>query len=179
MTVYEKALDTTPLPDGSDLAVGTVTGSLPGSALETDASNPLNDVTGGFGTLTYALVGSATGTYGTIQINSNGSYIYTLTKPFDTSPDADNGANTEENRDSFTYQVTDANGNTTTGTIFVDIVDDVPTATFDTNNVNEGALLTVNAAAGVLTNDVPGADGFAAAAGCRGSQGGRRLRPRR
>ena len=127
-----------------------------------------NNATGGFGTLTYALVGSATGTYGTIQINSNGSYVYTLTKPFDTTPDADNGANTEQNRDSFTYPVTDANGNTTTATIFVDIVDDIPTATFDTNNVNEGALLTVNAAAGVLTNDVPGADGFAAGGGVVG-----------
>ena len=96
MTVYEKALDTNPLPDGSDLAVGTVTGSLPGSALETDASNTLTDnVTGGFGTNTYALVSSATGLYGTIQINSNGSYVYTLTKPFDTSPDANDGANTE------------------------------------------------------------------------------------
>ncbi|HET7804035.1 MAG TPA: DUF5801 repeats-in-toxin domain-containing protein, partial [Pseudolabrys sp.] len=167
VTVYEKALDTS--ITGSDIAAGTVTGSLPGSPLETDASNTLTDnVTGGFGTKTYALVGSATGLYGTIQINSNGSYVYTLTKPFDTSPDADNGANTEQNRDSFTYQVTDSNGNTSTATIFVDIVDDTPTATFDTNNVNEGALLTVNAALGVLTNDVPGADGFAAGGGVVG-----------
>ena len=36
------------------------------------------------------------------EINSDGSYIYTLTKPYDTSPDANNGANTEENKDSFT-----------------------------------------------------------------------------
>ena len=35
VTVNENALDTTALPDGSDLAVGTVTGSLPGSAAET------------------------------------------------------------------------------------------------------------------------------------------------
>ena len=169
VTVYEKALDTNALPDGADLAVGTVTGSLPGSAQETDASNTLTDnVTGGIGTKTYALVGSATGLYGTIQINSNGSYVYTLTKPFDTSPDANDGANTEQNRDSFTYQVTDSTGNTSTATIFVDIVDDTPTATFDTNNVNEGALLTVNAASGVLTNDVPGADGFAAGGGVAG-----------
>ena len=98
------------------------------------------NVTGGFGTLTYALVGPATGLYGTIQINSNGSYTYTLTKPFDTSPDADNGANTEQNRDSFTYQVTDGNGNTSTATIFVDIVDDTPTAVDNTRNVVEGTL---------------------------------------
>ena len=42
MTVNENALDTTALHDGSDLAAGTVTGSLPGSAAETDATNQLN-----------------------------------------------------------------------------------------------------------------------------------------
>ena len=56
VTVNENALDTNPLPDGQDLAVGTVTGSLPGSANETDATNQLN-ATGGFGTKTYTLVG--------------------------------------------------------------------------------------------------------------------------
>ena len=61
----------------------------------------------------------------------DGSYVYTLTTPFDTSPDADNGANTEV-AESFTYVATDANGNTATGTITVNIVDDVPTASADT-----------------------------------------------
>ncbi|MDP3796146.1 MAG: retention module-containing protein [Polaromonas sp.] len=121
--VNESALDTT--VTGADIAAGTVTGSLPGSTAETDATNQLN-ATGGFGTLTYALDSSATGTYGTIQINSDGTYVYTLTQPFDTSPDANNGTNTEDNKDFFTYRVTDANGNTTTGTITVDIIDDVP-----------------------------------------------------
>ena len=63
--------------------------------------------------------------------------------------------------------VTDANGNTATGTITVNIVDDVPTATLDSGNVNEGALLTV-AASGVLSNDVAGADGFTAGGGVVG-----------
>ena len=96
MTVNEAALDTT--ITGSDLAAGTMTGSLgTGSASETDATNQLNG-SGGFGTLTYALVtggnAATAGTYGTIQVNADGSYIYTLTTPFDTSPDANNGANT-------------------------------------------------------------------------------------
>ena len=121
--VYEQALDLA--KDGQDLAAGTVVGSLPGSSGETDADNQLN-ATGGVGPLIYNLVGSATGTYGTIQINSDGSYIYTLTKPYDTTPDSNDGANTEENKEHFTYQVKDANGNTATGTITVDIVDDVP-----------------------------------------------------
>ena len=55
----------------ADLAAGTVTGSLPGSAAETDASNQLNG-SGGVGTLTYALVSggnaATAGTFGTIQV---------------------------------------------------------------------------------------------------------------
>ncbi|WP_420795195.1 beta strand repeat-containing protein [Legionella gratiana] len=121
--VEERALD--PAQDGADLAAGTVTGSLPNSTAETDASNQLN-ATGSTGPYTYSLVGAANGTYGVIQINADGTYTYTLTKAYTTAPDANNGANTEDNRDSFTYQVTDAKGNTTTGTITVDIVDDVP-----------------------------------------------------
>ena len=62
--------------------------------------------------------------------------------------------------ESFTYTANDANNNTVTGTITINVVDDVPTAHVDSGNVNEGALLTV-AAAGVLVNDVAGADGAA------------------
>ena len=54
--------------------------------------------------------------------------------------------------------MTDANGNSATGTITVNIVDDVPTAHADTNSVVEGAIVTGN----VLTDgtaDVFGADG--------------------
>ena len=127
--VDEAALDTT--VTGSDLAAGTVTGTLgTTSAAETDATNQLN-ATGGVGALTYALVSggnaATAGTYGTIQVNANGTYVYTLTKPFDTTPDDNNGAKIE-GAESFTYKATDANGNTTTGTITVNIVDDVPTA---------------------------------------------------
>ena len=89
VTVNENALDTT--VTGSDLAAGTITGSLgTASPAETDASNQLNG-SGGFGTLTYALVSggnaATAGTFGTIQVNTNGSYVYTLTSPFDTTPD--------------------------------------------------------------------------------------------
>ena len=56
-----------------DLAAGTVTGSLPGSAAETDATNQLNG-SGGTAPLTYALQtggnAATAGTYGTIQVNS-------------------------------------------------------------------------------------------------------------
>ena len=59
-------------------------------------------------------------------------------------------------------------GNTSTSTVSISIVDDVPTAHVDSGNVNEGALLTVAAASGVLVNDVAGADGFTAGGGVVG-----------
>ena len=63
-----------------------------------------------------------------------------------------------EQRESFTYQATDANGNTDTGTITVNIVDDVPTANADTDSVTEGAH-GHGQRADRLTDDVFGADG--------------------
>ena len=94
-------------------------------------------------------------------------YSYTLTSTVDGAT-ADNGITTENNVETFTYQVTDANGNTTTSTITIDVIDDIPTAVADINSVVEGAIVTGN----VLTDgtdDVFGADG--AAAGRRGDRG--------
>ncbi|PAV76153.1 hypothetical protein WR25_13770 [Diploscapter pachys] len=54
----------------------------------------------------------------------------------------------------FTYQVKDSLGNTTTSTIVVSIVDDVPKAHCDVASVKEGASVSGN----VLDNDVVGAD---------------------
>ncbi|MEI9426111.1 hypothetical protein O7A70_34155, partial [Mesorhizobium sp. Cs1299R1N1] len=69
---------------GADLTHGTVTGSLPGSTAETDAANQLA-ATGGFAPLTYQLASggnaATAGTYGTIQVHTDGSYVYTLTAP--------------------------------------------------------------------------------------------------
>ncbi|MCD6527222.1 MAG: cadherin-like domain-containing protein, partial [Desulfuromonas sp.] len=152
--VNEAALDE--IQDGYDLAPGTVTGSLPGSTAETDATQTLADnVTDGASPLTYSLVGSPTGTYGTIQINMDGSYTYTLTSPVD-GPTADDGANTIDNAEAFTYQVTDAAGQSTTATIYIDIVDDVPTAVIDgPATPAEDTPVTIF----VDGNDVEGADG--------------------
>ena len=159
VTVNENALDTT--VTGSDLAAGTITGSLRDRRRwRPTRLNQLNG-SGGTAPLTYALVtggnAATAGIYGTIQVNTNGSYVYTLTSPFDTTPDANNGANTEV-AESFTYRVTDANGNTATGIITVNIVDDIPTASsgpalmvIETDGVTSGTNL--------LANDVPGADG--------------------
>jgi len=159
VTVYENALDLT--KDGQDLAPGTVEGSQPGHTGETATGTLVGTVTGGAGH-TYALVGSATGTYGEILINPNGTYTYTLTSPASTTPHADNGANTVT--ETFTYQVTDSQGNTVTSTITVNIVDDVPTAHEDKASVGEGGIISGN----VLDNDVSGADGYAAGGGVVG-----------
>ncbi|WP_256584905.1 Ig-like domain-containing protein, partial [Pseudomonas sp. Irchel s3a18] len=124
VTVYEKALDLT--QDGQDLAAGTVTGSDPGNTGETSTGTLVGSVSGGSGALTYTLVGSDTGNYGQIVLNPNGTYTYTLTSAPKTLPNANDGPNTLT--ESFTYKATDALGNSTTSTILVNIVDDVPKA---------------------------------------------------
>ena len=150
----EAALDLN--QDGADLAAGTVTGSNPASTAETTtgtltfsdpdapvtvtgvaAGNAGSDVSGNVGT-------NVTGIYGLLHVNADGSYTYTLTRPFDTTPDADNGANTEPARDVFTFTVTDGLGNTATSTISIDIKDDVPTAQADVNAAASGQTVTGN-----------------------------------
>ena len=169
-TVNEAALDT--VTDPGDLGPGTVTGSNPSLTAETAtgtltfsdpdapvtvtgvaAGNAGSDVSGNVGT-------NVTGIYGLLHVNANGSYTYTLTSPFDTTPDANNGTNTEPARDVFTFTVTDGFGNTSTSTVSISIVDDVPTADVDVNAAESGQTVTGN----VETNDTAGADGIASIA---------------
>ncbi|MDR9753731.1 Ig-like domain-containing protein, partial [Pseudomonas sp. SZMC_28357] len=124
VTVYEKGLDLS--KDGLDLAPGTVTGSDPTPNTETSTGTLVGSVSGGSGGITFSLVGSATGTYGQMLLNPNGTYTYTLTSAPKTSPNANDGPNTLS--ETFTYKATDALGNSTTSTIVVSIVDDVPKA---------------------------------------------------
>ncbi|WP_434562939.1 retention module-containing protein [Pseudomonas sp. R1-6] len=124
ITVYEKALDLK--QDGQDLAPGTTTGSEPDSTSETATGSLVGSVTGATGAVTFALVGDANGAHGQLSLNPNGSYTYTLTSAAATSPNANNGPNVLT--ENFTYQATDALGNSTTGNLVVSIVDDVPKA---------------------------------------------------
>ncbi|PYC18730.1 type I secretion target [Pseudomonas jessenii] len=153
VTVFEKALDLT--KDGADLAAGTVTGSDPTNTGETASGTLVGSVAGAVGAISYALVGSATGNYGQIVLNPNGTYTYTLTSPASTTPHADDGANSLS--ETFTYQATDSLGNIVTSTIVVNIVDDVPKAVNDSNanNASETQLILTG---NVLSNDVQGAD---------------------
>ncbi|HGM5553585.1 TPA: retention module-containing protein [Pseudomonas putida] len=153
VTVYEKALDLT--RDGADLAPGTVTGSDPGNTGETASGTLVGSVTGAVGAISYALVGSATGNYGQIVLNPNGTYTYTLTSPATTTPHADDGANALT--ETFTYQATDSLGNVVTSTIVVSIVDDVPKALND-SNATSASETQLTLTGNVLTNDVQGAD---------------------
>ena len=153
VTVYEKALDLT--KDGADLAPGTVTGSDPTSTGETASGTLVGSVNGAVGAISYALVGSATGNYGQIVLNPNGTYTYTLTSPATTTPNADDGANTLT--ETFTYQATDSLGNIVTSTLVVSIVDDVPQAMND-SNANNASETQLTLSGNVLTNDVQGAD---------------------
>lgn len=148
--VYEKALDLT--KDGNDLAAGNVTGSDPQATTETTSGSLASSVGGGVGALTFSLVGNATGQYGQIQINADGSYVYTLTSAANSPVHANDGPNVVT--ETFTYQVKDSLGNTTTSTLVVSIVDDVPKAESDFANVYEGGSVSGN----VLVNDVIGAD---------------------
>ena len=161
VTVNENALDTT-VCRTPDLAAGTVTGSLPGSAAETDATQPAQRIGRRRRPLTYALVSggnaATAGTFGTIQVNSRRQLRLHADQPFDTTPDADNGANTEV-AESFTYVVTDANGNSATGTITVNIVDDVPTALGQHQQRGSRARIVTGNVLTDGTADVFGADG--------------------
>ena len=150
VTVYEKALDVH--KDGNDLAPGTVTGSDPGSTQETASGTLAGAASGGVGTLTYTLVGNAVGQYGQIQLNADGTYTFTLTSPANSPTHANDGPNTVT--ETFTYQVQDSLGNSTTSTLVITIVDDVPTANSDFVSVFKGDVVRGN----VMYNDVVGAD---------------------
>lgn len=125
------------------------------TARETASGTLVGSVTGAVGAISYALVGSATGNYGQIVLNANGTYTYTLTSPATTTPHADDGANSLS--ETFTYQATDSLGNVVTSTIVVSIVDDVPKALND-SNADSATEAQVTLTGNVLDNDVQGAD---------------------
>ncbi|WP_300973034.1 DUF5801 repeats-in-toxin domain-containing protein [Sphingomonas sp. LHG3406-1] len=131
-SVNEAALDL--VKDPADLAAGTVIGSNPSSGAET-VSGQLSVS----GATSYVLNGPAAGANGILQLNSNGSYTYTLTSPFSTNPAGNDGA-VASGSNVFTYTATDANGNSVQGTITINIVDDVPTARVDNDVIAAGTF---------------------------------------
>ncbi|WP_027054993.1 beta strand repeat-containing protein, partial [Mesorhizobium erdmanii] len=137
-TVNEAGLDTTPAAvdlgpgtvdgshagDGSETKSGTLTFSDPDGATVTGVAsgNVGSDVSGNVGT-------NINGTYGILHVNADGSYTYTLTSPEANVPAGNDGANLQPGQDVFTFTVTDGLGNTSTSTISINILDDVPSIT--------------------------------------------------
>ena len=109
LTVNENALDATALPGGSDPCESrTETGSLPGSAAETDATNQLT-ATGGAGPITYALVtGRDAATRGHASAPSRSmptaATVYALTSPVDRADRRQRRRPRRTHAESFTYR---------------------------------------------------------------------------
>ena len=159
--VFEEALDFN--VDGFDLAAGVVEGSDPGSTQETVlgaldfidgdpatlvtgivAGDPGGDVAGGVGVF-------IAGTFGVLQVQANGDFTYTLTTDADHSGGAVN--------DVFRYTVTDGDGDTSSNTLTIQIIDDGPIAFNDVDAVDENDSTSGNVIFGVGGgDDVAGAD---------------------
>ncbi|WP_206539307.1 beta strand repeat-containing protein [Aurantiacibacter luteus] len=139
------------LPSGSDAA----------SDSEIDADGQIT-VTNATGPFEFILLSPANGTYGTLTLDPDtGAYTYVLDTPF-TDSVTENTTNTITAAESFAYEVRDLAGNLiASGSISVDIVDDVPTATDQAGvSVAEDAVGTIGG--NVVTDGTPdteGADG--------------------
>ena len=104
-------------------------GSDPGSAVETNGGSLADNVVGGTGPYTYELVSSADGTYGTLTLNPDGSYSYTLDTELDHNvPPLNDGITIKDNAESFQVRITDDNGNIAITEIQINVIDDVPQA---------------------------------------------------
>lgn len=105
-------------------------------------------------TLTAALNGSGDGTYGSISIDGNGFYTYSLANGVDGESSAvQDLAEGQTVTDSFTYTTTDENGATDTAEVTITITgtNDAPVANDDTGSVTEDSDTIENG--NVLSND--------------------------
>ena len=108
---------------------GLVGGSSAGDGSHMVTGSLADPGLGGTAPYTFTLQDPAIGNNGTLSLNaSTGAYTYTLTSPVTGVDSGDNAANTVDNRESFSVLVADADGNTETVTITVDVIDDVPVA---------------------------------------------------
>lgn len=119
-----------------------------------DAANPSSPITVPGGEL---VINGFTeeSNVGGVSTNATLSYTYTLT---------DEQTHAAQGNDDLVLDIplsiTDAGNETTTGSLQVQVIDDVPVLKADTGDVTEGATLTVDEANGVLSNDEAGADGW-------------------
>lgn len=105
--------------------------AIEGNVLTGEADGDVADVSGydGWSNSPVSLIGDGNGTYGILVLNPDGSYTYTRNNT---------GVPHEGGQDVFTYQVIDADGDTHTATLTVNLVNTPPTA-----NDKGGEALTV------------------------------------
>ena len=119
------------------------------------SGNVLNNDTLGDGTAAQhvtALPGSPIGSYGTLSLTSSGAFSYTLDN---TNPAVQQLSAGQTVTDSFTYTLTDSDGDTAAATLVITITgsDDSPAALADTATIAEGAT---SVTGNVLGNDTLG-----------------------
>ena len=104
-----------------------------------------------------SLNGNAVGSYGTLVLNADGTYTYSLDNA---NPLVQQLAPTETLTETYSYTLTDKDGDTSTATLTITIngTDDLPVAVADVNSINEDA---VSVSGDVRSNDNLG-DGTAA-----------------
>ncbi|QEL18583.1 beta strand repeat-containing protein [Limnoglobus roseus] len=119
----------------------------------TATGNVLTNDTDADGDALTVTAGNFAGTYGSLTLTANGSWLYALNN---SSPAVQALKAGQTVTDVFTYVVDDGQGGTGTGTLTITVTgaNDAPTATNDAPTVLEDGSVTVN----VLTNDLD-ADG--------------------
>ena len=146
-------VDEAGLPTGSDAASTreTTSGAIAYTAPDGPATVTIDGVA-------VTSVGQTfTGSFGTLTISSiaNGSVGYTYTLTTNTSGDA--------TFEDFAIVITDQDGDTRTGSLVIDITDDVPTARADTDSVTEDGPVVAdgNVITGANVTDTNSTDGVA------------------
>ena len=104
--------------DGDPLVVDAASGVIPNDSAGTDgylSSGPVTAIVGVSGNL---VGGDTIGAYGTLVIDADGSYTYTVDNANTTVDDLNDG---DTLQDVFTYTITDADGDTDTATLSITI----------------------------------------------------------
>ena len=148
--------DTATASEAGGVANGTPGVNPTGNVLTNDTDPDAGDtktVSAVSGAAAGVVGGTTAGVYGSLVLNTDGTYTYVV----DNNAAAVQALRTASNTltDTFTYAVRDAAGATSSTTLTVTITgtNDVPVATVDTAAATEDATLTTTAATGVLAND--------------------------
>jgi VCBS repeat-containing protein len=148
--------DTAIASEAGGVANGTPGVNPSGNVLTNDTDPDAGDtkaVSAVSGAAAGTVGGTTAGTYGSLVLNADGTYSYTVNNSSAAVQALRTAGDTLT--DTFTYTVRDAAGATSSTTLTVTITgtNDAPVAVADTRSLSENATLVVNAATGVLAND--------------------------